>query len=446
MNAPTDELATRLALVVPELDEPDWLDVVARSGLLRPAVPPRRRGHWFAPRVLAFAILVVLAGGSLALAFGGNVLDAFRSSPAPAPIERQFKQFVRPPLPLDGAPPHSAMNQGTIVKNSQQRVLGVPTSIGTVATLYVARTTNGSTCIDLVGKPIGFKGCTATMPGAFPIRAFQHSWHYVDRPPRRQGREFVLLGTVAAASVTTVRVVYADGTHHDIPVTDRWYGYEVPQSEATKRLAPLRLEARTAAGAVVGTLRHPLGTLNVAQPIHFTAPTVSHVHELARSPLPNDGGTVTIASGRDTTGQLCFRHLRNGKSQTNIWDCSAAVGAYGYTANGAHIPIYWDMGLRNDPHHPTGYGYAYAWGWVPPGSTSLTVRFQGGGSHAIPLHQRFYLYVVPPSHWPAGTRPSILDARDAAGTVVSSRFLYPRQHCIYPGRDPLCKNIGYGTG
>lgn len=244
----------------------------------------------------------------------------------------------------------------------------------------------------------------------------------------------------------TVRIVYADGTHGDIPVTDRWYGYELPQAKVQQRLAPLRLEARTAAGTVVGVLPHPLGKLNTPPVMHFIEPTVSHVRLLARAPLPNDGGTVTIATGRNAAGHACFRHLRNGKSQTNVWDCSPAVGAYGYSQEGKHIPISWELGLRNDSRRPAGYGYAYAWGWVPPGITSLTVRFQGGGSKSIPLHQRFFLYVVPPEHWPAGRRPSILDARNAAGKLVSARFLYPRQHCIYPGRDPVCKNLAYGTG
>lgn len=169
MSVHPDELAERLANVVHVLEAPDWDDVVERATLRGRVVPPRRR-RWFGPRVLAFAIVVVLAGGSLALAFGGNVLDAFRSSPAPAPVKQQFKQLIKPPLPLDGAPPNGALNQGTIVPASEQRVLGVPTSIGTVATLYVARTTHGTTCVDLVGKPVGFKGCTRTFPGAFPIR------------------------------------------------------------------------------------------------------------------------------------------------------------------------------------------------------------------------------------------------------------------------------------
>ena len=74
----------------------------------------------------------------------------------------------------------------------------------------------------------------------------------------------------------------------------------------------------------------------------------------------------------------------------------------------------------NDPGHPVGVGYAYGFGWVAPDVTRLTVRFQGGAATDIPLHEGFFLYSVPPAHWPAGHRPSILEARDARGPGSST--------------------------
>ena len=69
-------------------------------------------------------------------------------------------------------------------------------------------------------------------------------------------------------------------------------------------------------------------------------------------------------------------------------------------------------GLANLPDRPVGYGYAYAFGWVAPQIARLQLRFQDGSSTDITLHDRYYLYVVPPANWPAGHRPSILERRD----------------------------------
>jgi hypothetical protein len=129
------------------------------------------------------------------------------------------------------------------------------------------------------------------------------------------------------------------------------------------------------------------------------------------------------------------------------------VGHYGYPLHAktmkraqVHTAVQWQMGLANDWRRPVDFGYAYAVGWVAPEVTRLTVRFQDGSSTDITLHDQYYVYVVPRSNWPRGRRPSILEARNAQGGVIYREFLYPRQHCIYPGRDPLCRNQAMGTG
>jgi hypothetical protein len=53
---------------------------------------------------------------------------------------------------------------------------------------------------------------------------------------------------------------------------------------------------------------------------------------------------------------------------------------------------------------------------------------------------------VPRDRWPAGHRPSILEVCAASGRLVYRQFLYPRQHCIYPGHDDACKQVGMMTG
>jgi hypothetical protein len=124
------------------------------------------------------------------------------------------------------------------------------------------------------------------------------------------------------------------------------------------------------------------------------------------------------------------------------------VRAYGYALGGglAHTPVSWQLAGANDSRRPTGFGYAYASGWVAPRVARLTVRFQDGDATDITLHDGYYLYVVAPENWPAGHRPSILEALNARGALVYRAFLYPRQHCQYPGRDPVCRNRALGTG
>ncbi len=108
MSQLSDELGSRLALVVPELDEPDWDDVLARADLFGHAVPgPRRWSRLrMAPRALIFAIVVVLMGGSLALAVGGRVVHALGDGPRqPAGQGTSSAISCVPPYPLEGAPP-----------------------------------------------------------------------------------------------------------------------------------------------------------------------------------------------------------------------------------------------------------------------------------------------------------------------------------------------------
>src|SRR5262249_21811660 len=130
------------------------------------------------------------------------------------------------------------------------------------------------------------------------------------------------------------------------------------------------------------------------------------------------------------------------------WQCGAATNHWGMApANPTlRVPVSWQVGLRNDPKKGAAYGWAYAYGWVAPNVASLELRFQDGGQLEIPLPDGDFLYVVPKAKWPDGHRPSILLAYDARGRQVYRQFLYPRQHCIYPGHDPLCKNLAMGTG
>jgi hypothetical protein len=422
------------------------------EGDLRAAAarPRRHRGGVAAPRVLIAAAAVLLTSGSLALAFGDRMLSVLDDGPAPTHVKSEFRLMTKPPVPLDGAPPFpKGYLPGAIVPGSERQVASARTSRGTTARLYAARTARGKLCTILVGWPFAGGGCWGGTPPVGGIEGFV-SASMARRPSPHSPAVRTISGHVVSTRATALRVVYGDGTHHDVGLVDGWFMFEVPSTHSSRALAPVRLEVLTATGARVGTVRDPL---HLHPPkVHFTFPVPSSVRLLASTTLPNGGGTLAIWSGHDAAGHNCFRHLRNGKSQRfPAWDCTAPVGNYGYPLHPvnnvlAHVAVSWELAGANDPKRPVGFGYAYATGWVAPSVVRLTVRFQDGGSSEVTLHDRYYLYVVPPAHWPDGHRPSILEARDASGALVYRAFLYPRQHCVYPGRDPACRNRGLGSG
>jgi hypothetical protein len=414
---------------------------------------PSRRGRALAPRALLVAAAVVLMGGSLALAFGGRVLTVLDSGPVPHVVNSRLHQLVAGPLelPRDGAPPQpKSLPADRIVSGSQRRLLTVRTSRGHIASLYVARTRRGLMCVVSVGWPFGMGACANDKPVEGPFSSLGTGATTRSRDGKHVSLIRTIVGRAAGSRAHTVRVVYADGTHDDIAVVQGWFMFEVPAAHMTPTTATVRLDVLSANGTRLGSLADPFDLKRVRP--HFTKPVPSSIRVLARAQLPNGGGTVSISSGRDAAGRNCFRHLRNGKSQQfPVWECTGQVGHSSYLPypSGERpklVPLRWQMGLRNDSRYPTGYGYAYATGWVTPQVTRLTVRYQDGGAADIPLHGRYYVYVVPPAHWPAGRRPRILEERDATGGLVYRQFLYPRQHCIYPGRDPLCVNLAMGTG
>jgi hypothetical protein len=454
MSRLSDELGSRLALVVPEPDAPDWDDVLARAELFGHAASrPRRRSRLrMAPRALIFAIVVVLMGGSLALAVGDRVLHALGDGPAPTPIKHEFRDLVVPPYPLEGAPPlPKGSFAGKIIKGSERRVLAVKSGTHVVA-LYAARASSGDVCFVTAGWPVEMRSCGEPLAkGPFVIIGTQRGSYAGQRSVLPRGKvvgkpiAWQLVGR-ARSGATRVRIVYADGTHHDLPLANGgWFMYSVPAAHTWPGAAPIRFDVLSATGARLGTRGDPFALKPVMS--HFAVPTPASIRLLERATLPNGGGTVAIWIGRTAAGHQCFRHLRNGTTHSfPVWWCMDFVGAYGFEPDGKHAPVQWDLGLVNEGSHPVGFGYAYATGWVAPTISRLTVRFQGGASSDIPLHEGFFLYVVPPAHWPAGHRPSILEARAPDGRLVYRRFLYPRQHCIYPGRDPVCRNLDQGTG
>jgi hypothetical protein len=423
-----DQLAICLDAALVVEDRRDWLDVQRRAR-------PRRRWLTRPPGLLA-AALVVAGGGSLALGLGAKLLD----KDVPPKVRSQLQHALDPPEPADGAPPWVGQMEhlGKIVKGSEHRVLRVQTPKGPIS-LYVARTTRGGYCVMTQGPGAGGGGCNSTGK-VFPR-------YPIDYGLMASRGSQVLDGHAGQKGAYAVSIRFRGLPAKRIVLTEGWFLYPIPRARRAAGKHPIvAVDVLSQSGHRLATLHDPLG-LNRPKP-HFTTPIPSSVRLLSSQELPNDGGTVTLWDGRDREGHRCFRHLRNGKSQQSpVWECRAETNRYWFAPpTGRHIPVRWEMGLRNDGRKGAEFGHAYAYGWAAPPVVSLKLRFQDGSQRAIPLHDGDYLYVVPKANWPAGHRPSILLGYDANGRQVFRQFLYPRQHCIYPGHDPLCKNLGMGTG
>ena len=450
MPTDIDDLLAELRLAIPEPPAPVGERML---GSVLTSWPPARRGSRArAPKMLLAAALLVLVGGSLAYAYGGRVVDAVTGGPAPPKITQDLGSLAKGPgFPRDGAPPwqqqFAGMN-GKVVKGSERRVLTIATRWNGSASIYAARTTTGGYCSLSGWAGSGLGG------GCAPNEQFTDRGRPIALSTLSERRGHVLFtGHVPSVHAAAVRIRYRRGHSADVALQSGWFLFEVPIAHQRSASNPvISIDVLDAAGKQIGRYSDPF-RLHAPKP-HFTEPVPSSIRMLASAELPNGGGTVTIWGGHDAKSRACFRHLRNGKSQQfPIWQCTAAVNHFGYGAptaghlqGGRHVAVSWQTGLRNDPRRGSRLGYAYAFGWAAPGVAHLDLRFQDGSQTSIPLVAHDFLYVVPEANWRAGHRPSILTASNAAGRVVYRQFLYPRQHCIYPGHDTLCKHVGMATG
>jgi hypothetical protein len=429
MTVHDDPFAVRLDSALAVDDRRDWLDVRRRAH--------RGRRRWLTrPTGLLAAALVVAGGGSLAIGVGQNVLGG----DVPPKVRHELQHMTDSPFgPADGAPPWLRFPITKVVKGSEHRVLSARTPIG-VATLYVARTVHGGWCMVTHGADSGGATCNdrGIVPGLFPITLLAP---YVNR-----GHMLLLTGWAGQPGAYAVRYRLANRPWRRIVLREGWFMRAETVSRRHGYDIAAVFQVLDQDGHVLAQGRQPLQFM--PRPVHFPKPVRSTVRLLTAKPLPNGGGTVTIWEARTASGQRCFRKLRQGKSQlTPAWQCDERVGRYGIEPPGPrHAPVEWDLGLRNDARYGPTYGWAYAYGWVAPSVAALKLRFQDGTQTDIPLLHGDFLYVVPRDKWPDGHRPSILLAYDARGRQVYRRFLYPRQHCVYPNSDPLCRNFAMGTG
>ena len=362
--------------------------------------------------------------------------------------------MITPPLPLDGAPPYpKGYLPGKIVPGSERRVYAVRNSRGKVAALYAARTASGRVCVISAGWPFGGGGCSGAS-GADAVLGPDHGKH---RARSRPGRSW-LRAHGRRPRVEPARRRRARRLRGRPPRRHRALGPLVHvrgalrARQARRRAgAPRRPRRRRHAARVGSRTRGPCTASRRTSASPFRrASSCSPSAE-----LPNDGGTLRIWSGRDAQGHDCFRHLRDGRTQmfpawtARRWSGITATPLHPLTQKQSqvHTAVQWQMGLRNDPAQDR--------------RLRLRLRHRlgraaGGAAHACasrtaPLRtSRCTTATTSTSCRPPTGRPGIARASSRPGTpqgaLVYHAFLYPRQHCIYPGADPLCRNQAMGTG
>jgi hypothetical protein len=424
-----------------------WDDVVRRA-----ARPSRRRRR--APRLgrtTLIAAVLVLLGGSLALAVGTRIVHALTGSPAPPAIKKQLAELppAHPSGSLVGAPPWlRKLDTGSIVVSSARELVTLRTRHFGLVHLYAARTTKGGTCELVTHGRSSMFGCNpAVANSATPVLTGVSGTRGVPGANLIDGR-------ATAPGARALRILFRHGSPRTVRLVEGYFLFELgPDHSRRSTNPPIAYDVLDAAGRRIATARDPLGVIALSRRRPPAQPVARSVLLLAHATLPNNGGIVHISRGRTADGIPCFKLDRIGpQSREAAWQCQADVGRVGHVVDNhapavAHrVPVSWQLAVENDWTRPTGYGFAYAYGWVGPSIARARLTFQDGAAVDLPLHDRYFLYVIPTPAWREGHRPSVITGLGADGDVLYRQFLYPRQHCIYPGRDGVCTNVRTETG
>jgi hypothetical protein len=413
-------------------------DRALRRALARPvpAAPAHRRAPRLTARLVLVAAAVLVLGGGIAVAFGGRIAELIGSDPTSSTIHRAFERALRPPTSPRRP---GAGNADHPIQSSERLVVTHPARAGGDLRIYTARSTRGSTCFLLVHTVALGASCqphevgTATQPIDL-ISSFDTSPH---------GSGTVYAGRPYSARAVAVRIRFGGGGNLRLALTRRWFFYQPPRAHDIDGAAPIvAIDVLGASGTTIASepiRAHSLTSILPPQPV---LPESSTISLLQRSRLPEGGGLVAIWSGRTAKGEWCLRFLRNGRSQRDpAWDCAPQVGRYWYAfgnpkrrppAQLPRVPISWQTYGHGGPAFP-GQNWVYAVGWAAPGISRLELRYEDGTRTAIPLHGRFYLFLVPASHWAAGARPETVTGLTSAGRRVGSvdlRHWYA--YCSYP--------------
>jgi hypothetical protein len=402
---------------------------------------PARHGRRISPRRFAFVLLVALAvAAPLALAaHSTHVLDFVFGNPPPKQVRQFFENSLPAPYGRKEGPAQGATKKD-LIRSSERMVAQITTRSGAVARLWVADLRTGGELFAAFGGPFnGGGGNDRKVNPKYPLEATSGSSG--SRGHGTIGKDVTLAGRATSPQAASIVVYFKDGASELVQLSHTWFLYEVPAAHELVGHEPVRIDVLDASGQVIATQNDPFGL----HPPHSGKPErpVKPFRLLAREPLHWQGAVVELQSARGDQGHRCIRVLNTGDTiQTHDWWCAAEVGQTTPITPGTQIPakpVFFEQ--REFTKFGKPGGYVYARGWVGPRVASLELRFQDSVVQKIALHERFFVYVVPPDRWAVGKRPSYVIGRDSGGRIVYRRFLYPLGRCLYPVADKRCAQM-----
>jgi hypothetical protein len=236
----------------------------------------------------------------------------------------------------------------------------------------------------------------------------------------------------------SVELRYADGTKASLPLTEGWFAFAVPLAHLRRGHRPVALVSLNAGGKVLRK-ETQLFAPHV-RVIRATALAGSN-RKLQTTALPG-GSRAVLWTGRSKQGDQCLAVFVDGKSkQFPGWNCGHDVGRrvlheFGVGGVIRNSMLNWEPSAGGDPPN----ALPMAAGWAAAPIVRLRVRYADGTTTPVALHDRLFLYLVPPGKRQAGHTPSRLDGLDASGKVVQTLRIDKRRcargvhwTCPFPG-------------
>jgi hypothetical protein len=450
----SDETRTLLESITPDFahEHGDWQRVLGDAARLDAAaltMPRERRVR--VPRnrsrriVLGLLAALAIAAPLAVAARTTHLLDfAFGSSPPKAVRQLFLRSLPHDVGPKDGPPIQAS--QKDLIRSSERLVDQFTTRSGKVARMYAADLRTGGECIIALGGP--FNGGTCRFGPAkarYAVLASSGSW---GSPPHGSfGNRVTIFGRALSPRASAIVFRYKDGTDQMLTLNHGWFMFEVPRAHEVYGHQPTRIDVVDVAGATVATQADPFGLVQLKLP-KIERPIPATERTLVREPLGWRGAFVELQDARGDRGSQCMRVYNTlDHVQTRSWTCRsiAKVTFIGRGKIAPLRPVTFELPRRTVTDGKPG-GYLYARGWVGAKVASLELRFQDSTVVTIPLHDRLFVYVVPPARWVRGKRPSYVVARDGSGRAIYRQFLYPLARCTFPVAEKGCAGLIYSSG
>jgi hypothetical protein len=426
-----DLLEARLKAAVDAPAVPDWLDVRRRSSWRPTKQVGARR---LVPALVAAAALLAAIP---ALAFRSEIIDFFKSSPAPKSVVVEFNRLA--------VLQQLALRNGTAFPSGARRITRVEVD-GKSSVLYVAPTTGGGFCA--IWSSNDAPSCFAKRRTNYPSGVGQSGSASSPTP------DYASLGWSAYSpqegidSVegeifvrgASVQISYKDGKTADIPyvwvsqpIAAGFFLYSLPNDRRTGKRRPVALsvvkDGNQLAHVTIDDVAAETKVVNHYDRWHIQIQTSPEAiwskRRLLYSFNTADGRLVEawVMPSRRGPTRRCVATTYSSR-------CESAVSA------GAPLDL-----------HIVGV-YAVGQSVLIDGETSAAVarvnlKFEDGTKLTLRPRSRLVIAIIPPAHYALGHRLVRADGYDASGRQLAATTFDPRKRDIYPCAKP--KNYGAGV-